>query len=69
MLGPCFVMQYLMSFLLVQSPCCGRESLSFSLYCVLAGMWLLVLGVLPRCEVGWSLVCDRVISRSYSFVF
>ena len=41
-LDPCFVMQYFVSFLVLQSSHCGREIILFALfYCLLCVMWML----------------------------
>ena len=62
MLGPCFIMQYLVSFLVLQSERDGCFTLIvFLMYCdCYCSVGLL------HCVVGWSAVCDCVISLSYS---
>ena len=42
MLGPCFVMQYFVSCVVLQIARWGRESRYPYFYCVLNGMWLLL---------------------------
>ena len=41
--GPCFDMQYLVSFLVLKSSSCGRESCLLYFNCHVGAMWLLVL--------------------------
>ena len=63
--GPYFVMQYLVSFLVVHSSRRGRESLLRP--CVI---WLLVLCVSSsHGAMGWSAVCDCCMSSSYLLTF
>ena len=58
--GPCFVMKYLVSFLIF---------LHLADLCLLAVMWLLCSIFLPHSAEGWSAVCDCGISCSYSHIF
>ena len=54
MFGSCFVMQYYVSFLILQSSCRGRESLLLYLYCLIVGViwpFLIVLWVDLQCVV------------------
>ena len=66
-LGLCLVMQYFVSFLVLQSSHWGRESWQHYFYCLLDSMWLLwFFATLPCGAVGWSAVCDCALSWSYS---
>ena len=58
MFGPCFVMQYFVSFLVLQSSRRGRGRESCLLYFtfLFAYMWLLVFRVSSHGTVGWSAV-------------
>ena len=69
MLGLCFVLQYVVSFLVLQPSHWGRESWLLYFCCVLKDMPLLsFFGSSWRCQ-GWSVVCDCVISWPYSLIF
>ena len=60
-----FVVQYLMLFLVLQSPRCGKDK-SWLLY---FNCLLLVVLSLPHGAVGWSAVCVYGITWSYSLTF
>ena len=58
MLGPCFVMQCFVSFLVFQSFCWGKESSVLYFYCLLDHITVIVLCLmpLPHGAVGLSVV-------------
>ena len=58
MLGSCFVLQYFVSFLVVQPSRWGRESWLLYVCCVLNVMSLLWILTLPRGAIGLFVVCD-----------
>ena len=62
MFVPCFLMQYLVPFIVLQSFWLGRESGCFTLivFLMYCDYWCSV--ALPRDAVGWSAVCDCGIS-------
>ena len=67
--GPCFVMHYLVSFLVLQSFWQGRESWLLYFNCLPGFLWLLVFWCSSSWCVGWPVVCDWVNSWSYSLTF
>ena len=71
MLGPCFVLQYFVSFLVLQSSRWGRESYLLYFCCVLIVMSLLSLfdSSSQRQWMVGSIVCDCGIFWSYSLTF
>ena len=66
--GPCFVVQYLVSFIVLQSSLWGRERAGcFTSNCLLMSCGYYCSMSLRYGAVGWSTLCDCGISRSYSF--
>ena len=68
MFGLCFIVQYLMLFLVLQSSRWGRELI------VLLQLHLMPCDcqcsvALPHGAMGWSAVCDGGISWSYPLIF
>ena len=68
MFGLCFVVYYLVSFLVLQSSRWGRESWLLYLNCLLMSFDYKSFVSLPRGTVGWSAVCDCGIS-GYTHLF
>ena len=69
MLGPCFVMQYFASFLVIQSSHRGRESWLLWLYCLLDVTSLLSVFAASSRRGQLFVVCECGISWSYSLAF
>ena len=68
MFGPCFVMQYLISFLALQLQCIPLGEVRAGCFTLI--VFLLLCGCLcsvslPHGAVGWSAVCECGISWSY----
>ena len=63
-LGPCFVLQYFVPFLVLLSSRGGRESWLLYFCCVLNVMVLLFSLNLPYDAMDWSVLCDCGISWS-----
>ena len=60
----------MVSYLVLQTSCGGRESRLLYFNCVLAVMWLLVLDVPPpRGDVGWSVAYACVTSLAFNICF
>ena len=56
-LGLCFVLQYIVSFLVLLSSCLGRESWLLYFCCVLMSSHCFYPLTLPDCALDWSVVC------------
>ena len=70
-IGPCFVLQYFVSFLVLQLSLWEWASWPgcFTNKCVLNAMSLYSVLNLLRGVIGWSVVCECIISWSYSPTF
>ena len=69
MLGLCFVLQYIVSCLVLLSSCLERESQLLYFCCVLMSSHCYRPLTLRHGAMDWSVVCDCGISSSYLLTF